>query len=168
MSWEYTEDFGFNSPEKHIIVLVGNRGAGKTTHIRKAKYVENGYVIIARDRLRYAIGGGQYVFNPEWEQSIWATETFMLEKFLDLGVNIVVDEVGVSKLMREKYIRYAKKRGYICVCKEMPRLSKEISVDRRLQDPHGQHDRKLWESVWEKFNNQYEKPTLEEGFDYII
>ena len=92
----------------------------------------------------------------------------MLEKFLDLGVNIVVDEVGVSKLMREKYIRYAKKRGYICVCKEMPKLSKEISVSRRLQDPHGQPDKELWENVWQKFDDLYEKPTHEEGFDIII
>lgn len=153
---------------KHIIVLVGNIGAGKTTHIRNAKYVENGYVVIARDRLRYSIGGGDYVFNPEFEPTIFATEKYMFRKFLDLGVNLIIDEVGVSRKMREVYIKEAKQRGYICVCKEMPRLSKKTSVDRRLQDPHGQPDRELWEGVWEKFDSLYEKPTHEEGFDLII
>ena len=153
---------------KTLILLVGNIGSGKTTYIKNRKFVERGYVIIARDRLRYNIGGGQYIFNPEYEPIIWSTELYMFRRFLELGKNIVVDEVGISKKMRARYITLAKEYGYFITCAEMPRLSQKEAVDRRMNDPHGQPDRKLREQVWLKFDLQYEPPDVSEGFDIIF
>jgi len=50
----------------------------------------------------------------------------------------------------------------------MPRLTKKDSVDRRMQNPHGQPNRKIWNKVWDRFDTMYEMPTLKEGFDSII
>jgi predicted kinase len=149
-----------------IIVLVGNIGAGKSTLCHKL--VKAGYVVIARDKLRYMIGNGKYIFNPSLEQAVYNSEQKIIEEFMRLGVNIVVDEVGVSKKFRENYLRVGKRYNYKTVALVLPRLNKEDSVDRRMNDPHGQPDRKLWESVWIKFDRIYVDPTLEEGFDKII
>jgi predicted kinase len=149
-----------------LIILIGNIGSGKSTYCKK--YQEQGCVIIARDQLRYGIGNGKYVFNYDYEPIIWDVEHHMFRRFLDLGVDIVIDEVGISKKMRERYIPYAKALGYKIIALELPRFSMEEAVARRMTNPHGQDDANLWKQVWTKFDNQYEAPTKEEGFDEII
>jgi predicted kinase len=151
---------------KELIILVGNIGEGKSTLCKK--YQKKDYIVIARDSLRYAIGGGNYIFNEKYESIIWKTELYMLRKFMELGINIVVDEVGINKVMRARYVVPAKEYNYTIKCHMLPKLTMKEAVDRRMNDPHGQPDRKLWESVWVKFNNMYEEPTLNEGFDEII
>lgn len=152
--------------KKEIIVLIGNIGCGKSTVARR--YIDAGFVAIARDYLRYAIGEGKYIFNRDYEHLIWKTERFMLRGFMELGANIVADEVGVSRQLRKMYIEHGKKYNYYIRAVVMPMLSMKDAVDRRMKDPHGQADRKLWEEVWTKFDSQYKEPTIEEGFDEII
>lgn len=150
---------------KRLIILIGNIGTGKSTFAKT--YQKKGYVIIARDQLRYAIGNGRYIFNPRYELAIWRTELYLFREFIDLGVDILVDEVGMNKLMRKRYIRYAKNNGYKITAIVMPKLSKKVAVERRMKNPHGQPDAKMWAQVWEKFNKMYERPTKKEGFDLI-
>ena len=150
---------------KELVILIGNIGSGKSTLARK--YIEKGYVAIARDYLRYAIGEGKYIFNPDYEPIIWGTEQFMFKRFIELGINIVVDEVGVTRRLRKSYIPYAKEHNYKIIAMILPRYSQEEAVNNRMKDPHGQNNRYLWESVWEKFDAIYKEPTKEEGFDEI-
>lgn len=152
--------------KKEVLILVGNIGAGKSTLVKK--YVDKGHIVISRDSLRYGIGGGKYIFNTDYESVIWATELTLFEEFLTRGVNIIVDEVGINISMRARYIEVAKAFGYKVKCIVLPKLSKEESVNRRMKDPHGTSDRKIWEGVWEKFDNMYEEPSLDEGFNKII
>ncbi|MHA2013326.1 MAG: AAA family ATPase [Candidatus Helarchaeota archaeon] len=150
---------------KELIILVGNIGSGKSTLCKKLQ--KEGYVIISRDSLRYGIGGGNYIFDLNYEPIVWDTEFYLFERFLQLGVNLVIDEVGINKILRKRYIPLAKRFNYKIVVYLLPKLTMKKSVRRRLKDPHGQLDKKLWESVWKKFNKMYEKPTLDEGFDEI-
>ena len=152
--------------KKELIILIGNIGAGKSTLAKK--YQKENYIVIARDQLRYAIGGGIYIFNYNYEPIIWKTEQYLFRKFVKLGVNIVIDEVGLTKAMRKRYILYAKRYNYKIIAIEFPRLSMKKSVNRRMNNPHGQDDRKLWESVWHKFNKIYESPKKSEGITKII
>ena len=152
--------------QKEVIVLVGNIGSGKSTLTKR--YQKLGYIVISRDQLRYAIGGGKYVFNTAFEKSIHATELYMYEKFLNLGKNIIIDETNMHNTSRKMYASLAKGYGYETSVIVLPKLTMKESVDRRMKDPHDQIDRKLWEKVWEKFDLMYEEPTKEEGFDNII
>lgn len=152
--------------KKELIILVGNIGCGKTT--LSHKYVKAGYVAIARDYLRYAIGVGDYVFNADYESIIWKTEQYMFKHFLKLGVNIIVDEVGISKKLRKGYIKLGKEYNYNITCVILPLLDMKKAVDRRMNNPHGQENRKLWEGVYNKFSKMYKEPTIKEGFNSII
>ena len=151
---------------KNLIILIGNIGSGKSTYADK--YQKKGYIVIARDRLRYAIGNGKYIFNYDYEPIIWKTELYMFRKFVELGANILIDEVGMSKLMRRRYIPYAKRNGYKITAIEMPRFCMGEAVNRRMINPHGQPDYKLWCQVWTKFEGMYEEPSYEENIDKII
>ena len=151
---------------KKLIVLVGNIGSGKTTLARK--YAKKGYIIIARDALRYAIGGGDYIFDLKLEPAIWSSEKNIVENFMNTDVNIVIDEIGITKTMREPYISLAYKYSYSITALVLPQASMKESVDRRLKDPHGQPDRELWEGIYKKFESQCELPMYSEGFNRII
>ena len=151
----------------NCIIATGNIGCGKSTISQK--YVKEGYVIISRDQLRYGIGNGKYIYNTKYEPIIFKTENYLFKEFLKLGVNIFIDEVGISRKLRKNYLKVLKRYPeYKAISIELPRLSKKDAVDRRMKDPHGQYDRKLWESVWDKFNARYESPSKDEGFFTVI
>ena len=65
---------------KTLIVLVGNIGAGKSTTCQQ--YVDDSYVIVSRDALRYMIGNGTYTFNPLIEAYIASSTLHIVEEFL--------------------------------------------------------------------------------------
>lgn len=149
-----------------IIVMVGNIGSGKTTLVNKL--VKAGYIVVSRDAIRYMIGNGKYIFNPKIEGAVFRAEQDIIANFMNYSCNIVVDEVGVSKGMRKCYIELANTYGYDAIAIEMQRLGMKESVDRRMNDPHGQSDRALWEGVWKKFDKVYESPKEIEGFKKVI
>jgi len=151
---------------KNLIILMGNIGSGKSTFSRK--YQKKGYVITAKDQLRYAIGGGRYVFNYDYEPVIHKVDLYLFKRFIDLNVNVLVDETNVSKANRKRYITYAKKRGYKITVIELPRFSVSESVTRRMTNPHEQDDWNLWNQVWTSFDKRYEAPNKNEGIDKII
>lgn len=152
-------------PKKEVIIIIGNVGSGKSTYTKKLQ--EKGtHVVICRDSMRFGIGAGTYIFNNEYEPIIKKTALELFQKFLILGVNIIVDEVNIACSSREPYIKLAKEQGYKIRAIVMPKLSKEESINRRMNNPANQ-TREIWESVWESFDRRYEHPTIEEGFDKI-
>jgi predicted kinase len=151
---------------KEIIILVGNIGSGKSTLAKE--YAKKGYVIISRDALRYMIGAGNYRFDFKIESFIKKSAVATLKIFLKSGYNLVYDEVNVSKKLRTHSIQLAKQFDYKVIVVKLPRLAKQISVDRRMRNPHGQYDRNIWNSVWERFDSIYQEPTIKEGIDKII
>jgi len=151
---------------KELVLLVANIGEGKSTLAKQ--YQEKGYIVIGKDSLRYVIGAGNYVYKQEYEPIIWEIEINMLDSFMNIGADIVIDSVCVSKSMRARYIHCAGMYDYNIKCHVLPQLTMKEAVDRRMQNPHGQRDRELWERAWIKFQAQYEEPTLDEGIDEII
>jgi len=149
-----------------LVILVGNIGSGKSTLTKK--YQEAGFVVVSRDSIRYAIGGGRYIFNPDYEPIVHQLSIVMLIQFIDLGVDIIIDETNVTSDLRNQYIILANESGYHIKCVVLPKLSKEESINRRLKNPHGDFDRNIWEQVWKRFNETYEEPDKSEGFDEVI
>ena len=168
---QYDSDKGIEDLAKafcapKFYILIGNIGAGKSTYIKNN--IQKG-IVISKDSIRYAIGGGNYKFNPNLEPVIHSTTIHMAHKFCEKQVSeIVLDETNVEAKNRKAWIDIAKKQGYYIVAMEFPKFDKEIAVARRLTNPHCQPDAELWCNVWDKFNKKYQKPTLEEGFDSIL
>lgn len=151
---------------KHIVVLVGNIGSGKSTLAKK--YVEKGYICVSRDGLRYMLGAGNYRFDQELEPRIFSMERMLVEYLMEYGLDIVVDEIGISRSLRSEYLFLAQMHGYEATAHVLPKLSKNEAVDRRMLHPHGRPNREEWEGVWDKFDRIASVPTLEEGFKEVI
>lgn len=146
--------------------MVGNIGSGKSTIVNTIK--NHGFLVVSRDAIRYMFGSGQYVFDKERESAVFNCEKLIIDELMDRKMNIIVDEVGVSKRLRMEYLISAKYHEYDAYAIEMPRLSMEESVSRRMQNPHGNYTKPLWEDVWKKFDKIYEPPTVREGFAEVI
>ena len=145
--------------------MVGNIGSGKSTYVKKLKD-EN--IIISRDAIRYMFGDGKYVFDKRLEKAVVEANFTAFNHLIETGVNIVSDETNMNTWMREHYIKKAKEAGYTIRAMILPRLSKEQCVNRRMQNSHGAFSADIWEGVWQGFDDMYEIPTTEEGFDEII
>jgi len=150
--------------DKKCIIMVGNIGSGKSTYV---KDLHGEYAVVSRDKLRYMFGNGNYIFDTKLEPTVSAATFYIVDNLMETGVNIIVDETNVNIKMRKMYIGYAKMYGYEISAIVLPRLSMEESVNRRMNDPHGQYDRTVWENVWKKFDNSYIEPTLQEGFNSV-
>lgn len=151
---------------KILLVLVGNIGSGKSTFTKAL--VEKDFVVISRDSLRYAIGAGRYICTPKYEPTIHQLHVTLLNNFMRLGSNIVIDSTNISRVARKNYIEEGHENNYKVIAIELPRYSKEVSVTRRLSQNHGTVSGTHWEDIWERFNNRYQSPTKEEGFDHVI
>ena len=146
--------------------MCGNIGSGKSTAVKQ--YVDKGYICIARDALRYMIGAGKYTFDKKLEPTIFQCEKKIITEFMKLGVNIIIDEVGVTQSLRLPYLELAEEYKYKTIAYVMPRLDMKTCVDRRMKNPHGRPIREEWEYIWRKFDYAYQEPTLDEGFNKII
>jgi predicted kinase len=153
-------------PKREVLMMVGNVGSGKSFQAERLKELKNA-IVISRDSMRFGIGAGEYIFNNDYEPIIKKTALEMFQKFLTFGCNIIIDEVNIAKTSREPYIKVAHAAGYQIRAFVMPKLSKEESMARKTQKSYNQ-DMKVWETVWENFDNRYEEPTLGEGFDELI
>ena len=151
---------------KKLILLIGNIGSGKSTLAKK--YANKSYRVISRDSIRYMVGAGKYVFNIKLEPIIKKGTLAILREFLKANIDIVYDEVNINKQLRKSTIKLAKKYGYKITAIELPKLSKKVSVKRRLKNPHGNSNKETWNAVWEMFDYMYEKSTKSEGIDEII
>lgn len=147
--------------------MVGNIASGKSTYVKDL--VKKGYVVIYKDGIRYSIGGGKYIFNPKYENAIDnATETLFM-RFLDMGLNIVIDETNINKNTRAPYIINGQLYKYKITAVVTPKASLKLTLKRRMKDKnHGNQPAEVWGEVFTKKQKAYEKPTKKEGFDEVI
>lgn len=149
----------------NLIMLVGNIGSGKSTFVKEL--TKRGYIVVSRDALRIMVGGGKYVFDVDLEPEIFRIERYALRVLSDFGHNIVIDETNMSLTIRGRHLDCIKDKGYRKIAIIMPKLSKEESITRRLEDNHGDNGRQVWGDVWDRFDKIYTAPTKEEGFDIV-
>ena len=149
-----------------LIMMVGNIGSGKSTLVKHL--TSKGYIAISMDALRYMVGGGEYLFDEDLEPSIFRIEKHALRELSDSGYDIILDETNVSLAIREHHRACVEEKGYEIIAIVMPRLSKETSVKRRMQQSHGYDGPEVWGEVWERFDKKYVEPTIAEGFNKII
>lgn len=153
---------------KTLTILIGNIGAGKSTYIKELLKKNSNSLVFSKDMIRYMIGGGNYIFDLNIEPLITKVGFYFVESAIIEGkYNIIIDETNMSKFQRAEYLDIAEVWGYKKVAIIMPKLSKSESVNRRLQNPHGEFSKEVWESVWERKEKEYNEPTLEE-FNEII
>lgn len=152
--------------KKELVILVGNVGNGKSTLCKQL--ADGGYFIISKDDFRYSLGAGTYIFNINSEDAIHSASLKLMRDLMVQGFPLAIDETNMDIATRTEYIYFAKLYNYKTKAIILPKLSKEESVKRRLSSNHGNTTKDVWEEVWERKNEMFQEPSIQEGFDEVI
>lgn len=157
----------FDNNNPTIILLCGGPASGKTTWLRrKLQSTEaiRDYKILSTDEwLEHKAKELNKSFIEIFNDYIGsALEDFIerLYSFTEMKENIIVDQTNFNY-----YSRYKKLK----LCEEYNKIAVYFEV--ALQDAIARNcnrGRAVPRAVLEKYYNDYERPTLEEGFDLII
>ena len=141
-----------------LIMMVGFPRSGKSTWIRDNK---NNELVIEPDWIRRNILGHQ--FHKPAEPIIWLIADSFIRVCLAQDRSVILDGTNLHPFVRMKYIELAKESNVDvgCVWVQTPI---EVCVERNKVSEEGQ---KLPEDALIGKAETFEKPTMEEGFDWI-
>ena len=145
-------------PEARIYVMCGLPRSGKNTWIDDHKADK---VVVEAGQLRYLVYGQR--FWDEGEALMWSVHDVVLRMLLQQGnLDIIINECNVTVKRRARFISIANEYGYEAICVHVP-TSRQECIDRaqKLDDPR-------IIPVIQRMFNEFQKPTLEEGFSGII
>ncbi len=147
-----------NKPQ--IIILIGPSGCGKSTFAEEFIRNNPSYIYLNPDTMRGVIGkdNSDQTVNNE----VFSVMGKMGIYFAKLGNNMLVDATNYNKSNRKLWLRIAKDYHYECV---------GVTFDTDLatcliRNETREYRVPLW--VVHKMFDNYEKPTIEEGFNWVV
>lgn len=149
-----------------LIIFTGNTGCGKST--KAAELAKDNYVIINMDYIITMIGGGDYKLYDSKKQQVYHTiERSAVAGALYYGFSVVIDRTNMPKKTRGRYIEIGKAYEAEIISYNWGSGTKE-DLKRRNKETRGYPEKGYWDKVFKKFKDEYEEPSLEEGFSKII
>jgi predicted kinase len=141
-----------------LIMLAGISGSGKST-FRELLCESNHFAIVCPDLIRKELygdesiqGDGNKVFSKAFED---------LQIFGDCHFDCVFDATNTTKKARKQVIEHAKEFYNFILCYYFsPDLDKSIINQAK-------RERQVPREVLARQINQWETPTIDEGFDYV-
>jgi predicted kinase len=148
-----------------LYILVGVPGSGKTTWVQQQTWT-NDCVYISTDKIveEYATSVGK-TYSEVFEYYMPTAIEIMTQEVIkarEAGIDIVWDQTSTTVNSRAKKIRMLP--NYQAIAVVMPTIE-HSELYRRLTSRPGKI---IPNAVVQQMQDQYQKPTKEEGFDTII
>ena len=136
---------------KHIVVVMGNIGTGKSTFVSTLNR-RNHRCFIENDDYEE---GQESKFNKDIESAVLS------------GKNIILEGNYMTRCLRSTIVNNSdfKLHGYRFVCFDFG-PGNDASLKRRLAEPVIPEQETI--DVHEQYKREYEKPTVYEGFSKVI
>lgn len=150
-----------------IKVLIGNIAAGKSTFCKKE--AKQGSIIVNDDSIVMAVHGGNYkLYKEELKPLYKAVENQIIISAITLGKDVLIDRaLNLQPKARRRFIGLAHSLDTKVSAIIFPfQLPTEHAYRRVTKDDRGL-SYETWLEVAHKLNDQYVRPTKEEGFDEI-
>jgi len=145
-------------------VFIGNIGSGKS--VLANRFAKDGDVIVNMDSIQQMVGGGEYGLYDYKKKEIYQNiEATAILTALRTGNDVVVDRTNMDKARRARYVEYGNRFGCKIIAYDWGPGYPEC-LERRQDDSNG-IPAATWETVFHTMSNNYEKPSLDEGFDVI-
>jgi predicted kinase len=151
-----------------IEVLVGMIGSGKSTWARKR--AEQGWVVINEDSIVTAVHGGAYKQYDNSLKALYkAAENTIFVTAVALGRNVCIDRTNTTAKTRARWIALAHSLDQKKIdCVVFPMHDRATHAARRcLSDDRG-YSMKEWEKVFNRHMDEYQHPSVSEGFRFVI
>ncbi len=151
-----------------VVILVGNIGTGKSTLAQQL--VDDGFLTLNTDSLVRSLNNGWYKFNPRLGELYRGFLVGGLELLLKNGLDVCVDCTNVTIEGRCNLLKTIRGSGnypqitsigcYDFGCGDESSLQRRLANSRVVSEV-------VWRKVHTKFKNDYDEPTMDEGFDFI-
>ncbi|MCK5607170.1 AAA family ATPase [Candidatus Pacearchaeota archaeon] len=146
-------------------IFIGNIGSGKG--VLASRFAKDGAVVVNMDSIQQMVGGGEYGLYDNNKKEVYHNiESTAIQTSLRTGNDVVVDRTNMDKKRRARYIEYGKRFGCKVIAYDWGPGYPEC-LERRLDAPNG-IPATTWEIVFHTMSQNYEKASLDEGFDTIF
>jgi len=153
------------SPKQELIILTGNIGCGKSTFAKNKIEESFKYITVNDDAISTMIGGGIYTNYDKGKRSLYKDiELICIIIGLENGYNVIVDMPNMKLESRKRFIEIGKKFNAKIISIDWG-SGKPEDLSRRLNDNRG-YDK--WKEAFFRKKQEYEMPSMDEGFDEII
>lgn len=149
----------------NVKLLVGNIGTGKS--ILAHRFALEGDCVVSMDTIQAMCAGGNYGMYDFKKSNVYhAAEDAMIEAALKTGLNVVIDRTNIDTKTRRRFIDLVKPHtDHIRAYDFGP--GDVRTLHNRIRDPRGV-PQETWNKVHQFMQEQYVKPSLEEGFSSVV
>jgi len=150
-----------------IEVLVGPIASGKSTYCKHV--AKRGKIIINDDDIVLALHAGHYLeYREELKPLYKSIESHILHGAIMCGKSVVVDRgLSMSRKARARWIALAQTLDTPIHARLFTIDTPEVHATRRMKADSRGYTYHQWLDAAERHFKNYEKPTLEEGFDHV-
>lgn len=145
------------SRKNTLIVLCGISGSGKSTFAKLLE--EQGWTVTCPDRIRAFFYGDESIQGDGNKVFQYAFNN--MAEYGKQGYDVVFDATNTTKKARRRVIEEGQKHFDFIICYYFaPDLTKSIGNQKK-------RERRVPHDVLVRQVQQWETPTLDEGFDYV-
>ena len=146
-------------------ILIGNIASGKTTYVQET--LNPSTIVVCGDNITDCVHAKYTEYSVGLKPLYKAVEHTIITQAAAAGRDIVIDRMNASRKSRQRYISLAKSLDYSVVGVIMDQSSASVHAARRHECDSRGVPLGRWVGVANGFVEQYEKPTVAEGFDDI-
>lgn len=142
-----------------LIVLGGLPASGKSTYAEMLREINPTFQRVCPDLIRKAFygdeniqGDGKRVFNTAFHD---------LKEYGSIGANVIFDATNINADRRKKFVKEMRPYFDILIFKWITTPA-SVCYERNFH-----RDRQVPSNVIKRMSDNFEEPTMEEGWDYI-
>ncbi|EFX85136.1 hypothetical protein DAPPUDRAFT_46356 [Daphnia pulex] len=136
--------------KQEVILLVGFPGSGKS-HFAEQHALQSSYDVINRDSL-----------------GTWQKCAAAVEKCLDAGKSVLIDNTNPDKESRSRFVRLASTRGLPCRCFVMNTTMTHALHNNKFRELTDAKHVPVSRMIFNVHKSKYQEPSLDEGFSQIV
>ena len=142
-----------------LIVLGGLPASGKSTYAEMLREINPTFQRVCPDLIRKAFygdesiqGDGKRVFNTAFHD---------LKEYGSIGANVIFDATNINADRRKKFVKEMRPYFDILIFKWITAPA-SVCYERNFH-----RDRQVPSNIIKRMSDNFEEPTMEEGWDYI-
>ncbi|XP_042876293.1 uncharacterized protein F21D5.5-like [Penaeus japonicus] len=133
-----------------VVILVGYPGAGKS-YLAEKHFAPLGYVVANRDTV-----------------GTWQKCVAIMEKSVQEGKHVVIDNTNPDIESRKRYVLAAKKLNIPVRCFVLSASKDHSRHNNKFREFLGADHSKVSDMIYHSYSSKYEDPSLDEGFEDIV
>lgn len=151
-----------------IEILCGPISCGKSTYAHNR--AKDGAIVINDDAIVKMLHGGDYTLYDSTLKPLYKSiENHIITHAVAVGLNVIIDRTNHLKSTRARYVSIAKSldEDVKLVLFDWG-VAPEISANRRFTSDSRGLSLDIWLAVANRHKQEYESPTLAEGYQELI